>query len=182
MIGTVQTVGLAAGFLFLSLNQAVLGGAETLLFGTFLGITQAPGAVLLLVALAALGALAVIGPARCCSPPSTARSPGPAACPWPCSTSLFLLVLALAIAATSQITGALLVFALLVAPPAAAQLITAAPARRAGPERRLRPADRLARARARLLLHLSGRLLRDHARLRPVRRAARRARVRERRR
>jgi zinc/manganese transport system permease protein len=39
----------------------------------------------------------------------------------------FLLILALAVAATSQITGALLVFALLVAPPAAAQLVTARP-------------------------------------------------------
>ena len=38
-IGTVQTVGLAAGFLFLALNHTVLGGPETLLFGTFLGIT-----------------------------------------------------------------------------------------------------------------------------------------------
>ena len=39
----------------------------------------------------------------------------------------FLLVLALAIAATSQLTGALLVFALLVAPPAAAQQLTLRP-------------------------------------------------------
>jgi zinc/manganese transport system permease protein len=39
----------------------------------------------------------------------------------------FLLILALAIAATSQITGALLVFALLVAPPVSAQLITMRP-------------------------------------------------------
>jgi len=39
----------------------------------------------------------------------------------------FLLVLALAVAATSQITGALLVFALLVAPPAAAQQVTMRP-------------------------------------------------------
>src|SRR2546421_8959962 len=35
-IATVQTVGLAAGFLFLSLGNSVLGGTETLLFGTFL--------------------------------------------------------------------------------------------------------------------------------------------------
>jgi zinc/manganese transport system permease protein len=40
---------------------------------------------------------------------------------------LFLIVLGLAIAATSQLTGALLVFALLVAPPAAAQQITVRP-------------------------------------------------------
>ena len=39
----------------------------------------------------------------------------------------FLLILALAVAATSQITGALLVFALLVAPPATAQLLTMRP-------------------------------------------------------
>jgi zinc/manganese transport system permease protein len=36
----------------------------------------------------------------------------------------FLLLLGLAVAETAQITGALLVFALLVAPPATAQLIT----------------------------------------------------------
>jgi len=39
----------------------------------------------------------------------------------------FLLVLAAAVAATSQITGALLVFALLVAPAAAAQQLTMRP-------------------------------------------------------
>jgi zinc/manganese transport system permease protein len=39
----------------------------------------------------------------------------------------FLLVLGLAIAATSQLTGALLVFALLVAPAAAAQQLTLRP-------------------------------------------------------
>jgi zinc/manganese transport system permease protein len=39
----------------------------------------------------------------------------------------FLLILALAVAATSQITGALLVFALLVAPPATAQRLTMRP-------------------------------------------------------
>jgi zinc/manganese transport system permease protein len=41
----------------------------------------------------------------------------------------FLLLLSLAVAATAQITGALLVFALLVAPAAAAQALTASPAR-----------------------------------------------------
>jgi zinc/manganese transport system permease protein len=37
------------------------------------------------------------------------------------------VILGLAVAATSQITGALLVFALLVAPPATAQLLTLRP-------------------------------------------------------
>jgi len=40
----------------------------------------------------------------------------------------FLLILALAVAATSQITGVLLVFALLVTPAASAQALTARPA------------------------------------------------------
>ena len=41
----------------------------------------------------------------------------------------FLLLLGLAVAATAEITGALLVFALLVTPPATAQQITARPGR-----------------------------------------------------
>jgi zinc/manganese transport system permease protein len=41
----------------------------------------------------------------------------------------FLLLLGLAVAATSQITGALLVFTLLVTPAATAQLITSRPGR-----------------------------------------------------
>jgi zinc/manganese transport system permease protein len=40
---------------------------------------------------------------------------------------LFLLLLALAVAAAAQITGVLLVFAVLVAPPAAAQQLTSRP-------------------------------------------------------
>ncbi len=53
-IGTVQTAGLAAGFLFLSLNQAVLAEPDSLLFGTFLGITRSQVLVLLGVAVAVL--------------------------------------------------------------------------------------------------------------------------------
>jgi zinc/manganese transport system permease protein len=126
MIGTVQTVGLAAGFLFLSLNQSILGGAESLLFGTFLGVTQGEVLVLALVALGVVGTLALIARpllfatvdrelARATGVPVTALEVA------------FLLLLGLAIAAISQITGALLVFALLVAPPAAAQQITLRP-------------------------------------------------------
>ena len=50
---------------------------------------------------------------------------------------LFLVVLGVAVAEAAQITGALLVFALLVVPAAAAQVITARPARqpRAGGRR-----------------------------------------------
>jgi zinc/manganese transport system permease protein len=126
VIGTVQTVGLAAGFLFLSLNSAVLGGPETLLFGTFLGITRGQVLVLLLVALAALATLAAVArPLLFASVDrEVARASG---VPVAMLDALFLLVLGLAIAATSQLTGALLVFALLVAPAAAAQRLTLRP-------------------------------------------------------
>jgi zinc/manganese transport system permease protein len=125
-IGTVQAVGLGAGFLFLSLNHSVLGGPETLLFGTFLGVSRGEVLGLLLVALAALGALAWIARPLLFATvdPDVARANG---VPVAALDAGFLLVLALAVAATSQITGALLVFALLVAPPAAAQILTSRP-------------------------------------------------------
>jgi zinc/manganese transport system permease protein len=125
-IGTVQTVGLAAGFLFLSLNKSVLGEPDSLLFGTFLGITQAQVLVLLVVAVVAMGALAVIGRPLLFATIDRAAAQA-SGVPVGLIDVAFLLILALAIAATSQITGALLVFALLVAPPACAQTITSAP-------------------------------------------------------
>jgi zinc/manganese transport system permease protein len=125
-IGTVQTVGLAAGFLFLSLNQSVLGEPDALLFGTFLGITRGQVLALLLVAIAALVALAALARPLLFSSidADVARAGG---VPVRLIDVAFLLILGLAIAATSQLTGALLVFALLVAPAASAQLITARP-------------------------------------------------------
>lgn len=127
-IGTIQAVGLGAGFLFLSLDHAVLGGPETLLFGTFLGVSRGEVLGLLLVAVAVLVILTLVARpllfatvdaevARANGVPVAALDIG------------FLLILGLAVAATSQITGALLVFALLVAPPAAAQLVTTRPLR-----------------------------------------------------
>lgn len=126
-IGTVQTAGLAAGFLFLSLNQSVLGGPETLLFGTFLGITPGQVLGLLLVALVSLAAVAALArPLLFASiDREVARAAGVSVA---ALDIVFLLILGLAIAATSQLTGALLVFALLVAPPAAAQQLTSRPA------------------------------------------------------
>lgn len=125
-VGTVQAVGLAAGYLFLSLNAEVLSGLETLLFGTFLGVTQNQVLVLLAVAAAALAALALV--ARPLLFATLDREVAQAGgVPVAALDLAFLLILAVAVAATSQITGALLVFALLVAPPAAAQAITARP-------------------------------------------------------
>ena len=125
-IGVVQVAGLALGFLFLSLYSGVLEQLETLLFGTFLGIDSDQVLTLLIVALAVLVALAVVGrPLLLASlDPEAARARG---VPVRVLDVGFLLILGLAVGATSQITGALLVFALLVAPAAAAQTLTPRP-------------------------------------------------------
>lgn len=124
--GTVQALGLGLGFLFVSLYHGLLGDVQALLFGTFLGISDAQTRTLIAVAIAALIALAVAGrPLLYASVDSeTARAAG---VPVGLLSFGFLLLLGLAVAATSQITGALLVFALLVAPAAAAQQLTARP-------------------------------------------------------
>jgi zinc/manganese transport system permease protein len=123
VIGTVQAFALALGFLFLSLYSGVLESLETLLFGSFLGITTGQVRTLLFVALATLVFFICAGRpllfasvdeqvARASNVPVRALS------------IAFLLVLGLAVAATAQITGVLLVFALLVAPAATAQQVT----------------------------------------------------------
>ena len=126
VIGTVQTVGLAAGYLFLSLNSAILSGTETLLFGTFLGVTQGQVLALLAIAVVTLALLTAVARPLLFSTVDRelARASG---IPVATLDVLFLLLLALAVAATSQITGVLLVFAVLVAPPAAAQQLTSRP-------------------------------------------------------
>jgi zinc/manganese transport system permease protein len=122
-IGTVQATGLALGFLFLSLYHGVLGGLETLLFGTFLGISQQQVITLLIVAIIVVAVLAVAGrPLLFASiDPQGAASQG---VPLRLLSTGFLVLLGVAAAATSQITGALLVFALLVTPAATAQTLT----------------------------------------------------------
>jgi zinc/manganese transport system permease protein len=125
-IGAVQALALAAGFLFVSLYGGVLGDLESLLFGDLLGVSD--GQVLLLVAVAAvtLAALAALGRpllfASVDADVAAARG-----VPVRALSVAFLLLLGLGVAATSQVTGVLLVFALLVAPAASAQALTARP-------------------------------------------------------
>ncbi len=123
LTGTVQAFGLACGFLFLSLYRGVLASYETLLFGDFLGITRGQVLTLAIVCVAALGFFAVVGrPLLFASVDDpVARASG---VPVRWVSLAFMLALGLTVAATAQITGALLVFALLVAPAATAQLIT----------------------------------------------------------
>jgi zinc/manganese transport system permease protein len=123
LIGTVQAVGLGCGFLFLSLYGGVLGNYESLLFGSFLGITRGQVLALALVAAGTLLALGAVGrPLLFASlDEGVARAHG---VPTRRLALGFLLLLGMAVAETAQITGVLLVFALLVAPPASAQLLT----------------------------------------------------------
>ena len=127
-IGTLQTLALASGMVFIGLYKGFLNGTNALLFGSFLGITGGQVALLAVVAVAVLGALAVIGrPLLFASvDPDVARAHG---VPARLVGTLFLLLLGATAAEVSQITGALLVFALLVLPPATAQLVTARPVR-----------------------------------------------------
>lgn len=127
VIGTVQAFALACGTLFVSLYKGFLGGTTSLLFGTFVGISSTQVVTLAIVATVALATIAVIGrPLLFASiDPDVAAAHG---VPVRVLDVTFLLVLGATAAEASQITGALLVFALLLLPPATAQLITARPA------------------------------------------------------
>jgi zinc/manganese transport system permease protein len=125
-IGAVQATALALGFLFVSLYGGVLGDLETLLFGNILAISDGQVIALAAVAVAAIGALAVAArPLLFASVDPDVASAGGVRVER--LSVAFLLVLGLSVAATSQITGPLLVFALLVAPAATAQTLTVRP-------------------------------------------------------
>ena len=99
---------------------------NALLFGSFLGITTGQVDLLLVVAVIALAILAVIGrPLLFASvDPEVAMARG---VPVRGLSIIFLLLLGAAAAEVSQITGTLLVFALLVVPAATAQTWTTRP-------------------------------------------------------
>jgi zinc/manganese transport system permease protein len=127
-IGSIQAFMLALGFLFVSLYKGLLEGVYSILFGTFLGVTRAQVLLLLAIAVVALAALAVIGrPLLYLSVDEPAAAA--AGVPVRALSIGFLVVLGLAIASTALITGALLVFALLVMPAAAAAQLVARPGR-----------------------------------------------------
>jgi zinc/manganese transport system permease protein len=124
--GALQAFALALGFLFVSLYHGILNDLDSLLFGTFLGITSRQVTVLLLVAAVTVAlVLLVARPLFFASVDAdVARAAG---VPVRLLDFGFLLVLGLSVAETSQITGALLVFALLVTPAATAHQLTARP-------------------------------------------------------
>lgn len=125
-IGSILALALAAGFLFATLYGGFVGGVYALLFGTFIGISDSQVAVLAAVAAPVLGVLAVVGrPLLFASvEPDVAAARG---VPVRGLGVAFLVLVGLAVAEAAQITGTLLVFALLVAPAATAQQLTARP-------------------------------------------------------
>lgn len=127
VIGVVQAFGLACGFLFVSLYRGNLNGVNALLFGSFLGVTNGQVVALAVLAVTALAGLAMMArPLLFASiDPDVAAARG---VPVRALAVAFLLMLGVAAAVTSQITGALLVFAMLVLPAATAQRVTARPA------------------------------------------------------
>ena len=122
VIGTVQAFALASGMLFVALHRGFLGGTTALLFGSFLGITTGQVTTLAAVAVAALVVLAVIGrPLLFASiDADVARAHG---VPTRALGTVFLLLLGASAAEVSQITGTLLVFALLVTSRPARSLV-----------------------------------------------------------
>lgn len=125
-IGTVQALALAVGFLLLNLYGGVLGDLENLLFGDLLGVGD--GQVLVVAAVATVTLVTLAALARpllfASIDPDVAAARG---VPVRALSFAFVLLLGLAVAAISQITGVLLVFALLVAPAASAQALTTRP-------------------------------------------------------
>jgi zinc/manganese transport system permease protein len=126
VIGLVQATALGLGFYFVSLYHGFLGGINNLLFGTIIGVSDNDVHVLLIAGIVCLVALALVGrrilfitvdPDVAAAQGLRVRLLGAA----------FLLLLGTAAAGASQVTGSLLIFALLVAPPAAAVRLTARP-------------------------------------------------------
>jgi zinc/manganese transport system permease protein len=123
LIGAVQAGAFAVGFLLLSLYGGVLENLESLLFGSILGVTRGQVLTLTVVTLAVLAFLGAVGRPLFFASVDGALA-GASSVPVRSLAVAFLLVLGLAVAATAQITGVLLVFALLVAPAGIARELT----------------------------------------------------------
>jgi len=119
-IGVILTLSLGFGLLFLHFFTAYASQATALLFGNVLGVNHDTLVVLAALAVVSLGALAIImRPLLFASlQPELAEAKGVSL---RLVSILFLAITALAVAASTQIVGVLLVFALMVGPAAAAQ-------------------------------------------------------------
>jgi zinc/manganese transport system permease protein len=127
-IGSVLAFGIGLGVLFLSLSTRYATEAFGILFGSILAVSAQDvvrSAIVGIVALLALGA--VYRPLRFASvDPEVAEARG---VPVRLLSTVFLLILALAVTEAVQIVGALLVLTLLVVPAGAAQRFSVNPTR-----------------------------------------------------
>lgn len=122
-IGMILSVSLGLGLLFLHFYTAYASAATNLLFGNVLGVSLQ--ALIVLAVLAALG-LAALGvimrPLIFASlDPELAEAKG---VPLRTVSTIFLVIVAIAVAEASQIVGILLVFTLMVGPAATAQRLS----------------------------------------------------------
>jgi zinc/manganese transport system permease protein len=123
-VGAILALALGFGVLFERLSSAKASSVYAILFGSPLGVADADLREIALTALVILLASALIArPLLFASlDPVVAASRG---APVRLLAYVFLALLALAVAQATQVVGALLVFALLVAPAATAQRLTA---------------------------------------------------------
>ncbi|HUC48597.1 MAG TPA: metal ABC transporter permease [Xanthobacteraceae bacterium] len=119
-VGVVLALALGFGLLFLHYYTAFAAQATALLFGNVLAVDPATVGTLVALAVVTLAALAVImRPLIFASlQPELAEAKG---VPLRLISTAFLAVVALAVSASTQIVGVLLVFSLMVGPPATAQ-------------------------------------------------------------
>ncbi len=123
-IGIVLALALGFGLLFLSLYTSNAIQATALLFGNVLAVSAATLRLLVVLAIVTLAGLGAISrPLLFASlQPELAEAKG---VNLRLVGTLFMVIVAVTVAQSVQIVGVLLVFALMVGPPAAAQLLTA---------------------------------------------------------
>lgn len=126
-IAAIFTFGLGLGVLFLQLYAGQAENAYAILFGAVLGISDRDVIIIAVTAAISLAVLAAIArPLLFASiDPTVAQARG---VPVRALSTLFLLLLAFAVAQAVQVVGTLLIFALLVTPAAIAQRLSARPA------------------------------------------------------
>ena len=126
VIGIVLAWMLGLGVLFLSLYSGYATEAYALLFGEILGISQTDVVVTLVAGVVTLAAIAIMfRPLLFASVDSdVAEARG---VPVKLLSILFMVVLAISVSEAVQVVGVLLIFALLVTPPAIAERLTARP-------------------------------------------------------
>ncbi|MGI8553071.1 MAG: metal ABC transporter permease [Dehalococcoidia bacterium] len=125
-IGVVMAFSLGLGTLFLKLYTRYASEVFSILFGTILGVSSSAVLLTLILGLVSVAAIiAIYRPLLFASiDPEVAQARG---VPVRALSIVFFLIVGLAVAQAVQVVGVLLIFTLLVAPPATAQYLTRKP-------------------------------------------------------